>query len=332
MSKRKKYTIWVIIIAVVIGGGYFYKKSQKPKVEYTTEVASRGGLAQTVSVTGEATQENQINLSLKNTGRLRTLNVDVGDKVKKGEQLAVIDEGTLLSNLSTARAEADYQKKTYFNIKDKSAYTKNQKLAQKSKVASAEASVEAVIDQLRETTLESPIDGVVIKKLVNQGEMAIASATILTVAEEGDLIIQSNVPESDIVEIKIGQKADVTFDAIGSKEIFEAEVYEIDPASTVIQDVVYYRIKLKLSTQDERLKPGMSCDLDVKISDRSEALMIPLRAVKDGNGEKYVEVLKNEKTSEVEKVKVETGLEGDEGMVEILSGLQGGEKVVTLTK
>jgi HlyD family secretion protein len=332
MSKRKKIIIWIIIIAIIGGGIYYYQKSGKSKTEYTTTDVQRGNLSQTVSVTGEINPNTQIDLSLKNTGRLRTLKVDIGDKVKKGQQLAVIDEGTLLANLRAARADKDYQKKTYLSIKTSSEYSRNQKLAQKTKITSAEEAINAVLAQLRETTLESPIDGIIIKKEVNQGEMAVANSAILTVAEEGNLILESNIPESDIAKVKIGQKADVTFDALGISEKFEAEVFEIDPAATVIQDVVYYRVKLKMNRQDERLKAGMSNDIDIKTSERENVLIIPLRAVKTEGGQKTVEILKDAKTNTIEKRNVTLGLEGDEGMVEIISGLKGGEKVITFTK
>lgn len=332
MAKRKKIIIWIIIVVLIGGVIYYYQKSGKPKTEYTTADVQRGNLSQTVSVTGEINSNTQIDLSLKNTGRLRTLKVDIGDKVKKGQQLAVIDAGTLLADLRAARFDVDYQRRTYFSIKNSNSYNNNQKLAQKAKIKSAEAAVDSVLAQLQETTLESPIDGIIIKKEVNQGEMAVANSAILTVAEEGNLILESNIPESDIAKVKIGQKADVTFDALGISEKFEAEVFEIDPAATVIQDVVYYRVKLKMNRQDERLKAGMSCDIDIKTSEKENVLIIPLRAVKTEGGQKTVEILKDAKTNAIEKINVQLGLEGDEGMVEVVSGLKGGEKVITFTK
>ena len=145
-----------------------------------------------------------------------------------------------------------------------------------------------------------------------------------------DFIIESNIPESDIVKLKLGQKAKITFDALPSGEEFDAELIEINPAETVIQDVVYYGIKLKLSVVDQRLKPGMSANVDVRTNEKSDVLMIPLRAIKIRNGEKFVDVLKdNDLTQEV---KITTGLEGDGGMVEAKSGLKDGNKVVTFSK
>jgi multidrug efflux pump subunit AcrA (membrane-fusion protein) len=142
-----------------------------------------------------------------------------------------------------------------------------------------------------------------------------------------DLLIESKIPESDIVKVKLGQKAKITFDSLTADDIFEGEIIEIDPASTTIQDVVYYVIKLKLNNVDSRIKPGMSANVDVSTAQKDNVIIAPLRAVKTEGKKKFVDVLLVDNT--IKKVYVETGLEGDDGMVEIKSGLSGGEKVVT---
>ncbi|EKD46656.1 MAG: Efflux transporter, RND family, MFP subunit [uncultured bacterium] len=95
-----------------------------------------------------------------------------------------------------------------------------------------------------------------------------------------------------------------------------------------MQGVVYYKIKLKLNTLDVRVKPGMSLNIDINTAEKNDVIMIPNRAIKIENNKKFVDVLKVDGIT-TEKVFIETGLEGDEGMVEVKSGLKGGEKVVT---
>jgi HlyD family secretion protein len=142
-----------------------------------------------------------------------------------------------------------------------------------------------------------------------------------------DMIIESKVPESDIVKVKLGQHAKVTFDALSADDVFDSEIIEIDPASTTIQDVVYYNIKLKLNTVDVRIKPGMSSNIDIATAEKNDVLSIPQRAIKTQGSKKYVDVLLPDNTTK--QVNIETGLQGDEGMVEITKGLNGNEKVVT---
>jgi RND family efflux transporter MFP subunit len=335
MAKKKTYFILGLIILVI--GGYFYYKNKKPAVVYTTETASKGNLAQTVSVTGKFVPEKQYDLAFKASGKITQMSVDVGDAVKKDQKLAQIDRGTLNANLRGAQEEVTAQKKSLSNMQRRhDTYNSQQESAQKAEIRKAQAAVDAIYEQLRDTWLYSPIDGMVIKRNVNDGEIATindsGTTTVLTVAPNTDPIIESNIPESDIAKVAVGQKATATFDALTSEEKFEAEVFEIEPASTVIQDVVYYKVKLKVNNLDPRLKIGMSNDIDIKTAEKDNVVMIPLRAVKTEGSQKYVEILKDEKNNIVEKIFVTTGLTGDDGMVEVTLGLKGGEKVITLTK
>lgn len=332
MAKRKKVIIWLIIVALIGGGFFSYLKSRKPKVSYTTADVQKTNLFQTVSTTGTLNMENQIDLSFKGSGRLEEINVSLGDEVKKGQRLARIDPGTLYSELRQAEEDVRVQKRTLADMKRrKSTYDKEQEDAQRAIIKKYEAAITAKRSQIREIVIYSPIEGKIIRKNYEEGENVAANSTIITVAR-GELEIEANIPESDIVKIQIGQKADVTFDALTSEEKFEAEVFEIEPASTVIQDVVYYKVKFKLANPDLQLKIGMSNDIDIRTAEKDNVLVIPLRAIKTEGDRKYVEILKDEKNNIIDKVFVTTGLSGDDGMVEITSGLKGGEKVVTLTK
>ncbi len=330
MFKHKK--IFVTIVAVVfVVGGFFYFKSNKPKVKYETTQAQKGNLLRTVSVTGVLEPENKINVSFKINGRAELVNYDIGDKVKEGVVLAKIDKGTLGSQLAQAQATLNAQKEKYSLIKRRDdLYKYEEKQAQKAEVEKARAAITAIREEINETTLRAPIDGIIIRKNIEKGENAIANKTIFTISDENEPIIEADIPESDIVDIKLGQKAEVSLDALSSNENLAAEVTEIEPASTVIQDVVYYKIKLKFEKFDNRLKIGMSADIDINTAEKDDVIMIPWRAVKEKGNQKYVEILKA--NNQVEKIDIKTGLKGDDGSVEVISGIQGGENVVTLTK
>jgi HlyD family secretion protein len=201
---------------------------------------------------------------------------------------------------------------------------------QRETVESYRALYEIAAENLDKTVMYSPADGVVTSRELDEGEVATFGSTVVTVMTEVENEIEADVPESDIVKVIVGQKAIITFDALESDEEFEAEVTEIDPASTVIQDVVYYKIRLKLLATDKRIKPGMSVDADIKTAEKNNVIAVPLRAVKTEGDQEYVEVLTTDE--QVKKINVETGLEGDDGEVEITSGLRGSEEVITFTK
>jgi RND family efflux transporter MFP subunit len=334
---KKTYVILAIIIAIIIGGVYYFK-SKKPITEYTTAQAEKGNLVRTVSVTGKVVSPIEADLSFKISGQIKSLLVDVSDHVEKGQKIATIDRGTLLDDLAQARQAVKVEKQTLYDMKmrkNETTYSYFQEEAQRAEIKKAEDAVGEILTQIGQTTLYSPISGTVIKKNVEAGEITVANAvtattSVVTIAADGPLETHANVPESDIINVKVGQSASVSLDAFPSDEKLSAEVVEIDPSSTVIQDVVYYRVKLKFNNLDERMKNGMSVDADINTAEKNNVVMIPLRAIKTEGNKKYVEILKSENTTK--KIYIETGLAGDDGMVEITSGLSGGENVVTLTK
>lgn len=335
---KKKKTYVILILILLVAGGFWYQISKKPKIEYTTATASKGTLYQTVSVTGKVASPHEVELSFKVSGIIQELYVDIGDKVKKGQKIAVIDKGTLYAQLAEVKQDLKYQKKTLAYMKRKEGlYKKEQESAQRALIRKAEASISEIYAMFKDTNLYSPMDGVIIHRNGEIGETITANSAasntpVVTVAQEGELEVKADVPESDIVKIELGQKADITMDAFPGADVFQGEVIDVEPASTVIQEVVYYKVKLKIINYDPRIKNGMSADLDIKTASKDNVVSIPERAVKDENGQKYVEILKDEKTNTIEKAKVKTGMKGDDGMIEITSGLYGEEKVVTFTK
>jgi len=282
-------------------------------------------------VTGTINPENIINLAFKVSGTVKEMKVDVGDEVKEKQLLAKLDPDTLFWDVKQSEQDIEYQDETLSNMKDnRGTYDKDTRDAQRALVRKYEYALMSTKTKISYTSLLSPISGTIIKRSVDPGEIAVVNTTVLTVAQ-GEMEIEANVPESDIIKVSLGQKADIFFDAFPANVKFEASIFEIEPASTVIQDVVYYKIKLRMDNVDEKIKPGMSSDVDIKTAEKKNAIAIPLRAVKTEGDKKYVEVLKDEKNNITEKVFVTTGLEGDDGIVEIVSGLSGGEKVITLT-
>jgi HlyD family secretion protein len=150
--------------------------------------------------------------------------------------------------------------------------------------------------------------------------------------------INVDIPESDIAKLKVGDEVVIELDAFGSDHLFAGKVAFIDPAQTVIQDVTYYSTTVSLESNSwvERIKPGMSADVTITTAEKNDVIYIPQRAVKIREAllgevpEKYVEVLINEE--EVEEKTVEVGLRGDGGLVEILSGIEDGDRVITFKK
>lgn len=329
--KYKKIIIWLGVVAIIIFGGYWYFSVKTPSINYVTENVTKGDLTQTVSSTGELKSSENISLSFRASGKIEKMNVEVGDKVVNGQQLAVIEKGILSEQLQEAEADIIIQKETLKNMRNNKAYSKEQRNAQKAVVQKAEIARNAVLRQIQDAAMVSPMDGIVVEKKIDAGEMATANSTVITIAKPDNLVVEVNISEADIIKIALNQKATLTFDALDEKDIFTASVIEIDPAATVIQDVVYYRIKLKLDNTDNRLKIGMSCNIDVLTAKVNNVLMIPQRAIKNEDSRQFVEVLQADGVS-IERVYIEVGLSGDNGMIEIKNNLKTSDKIVTFTK
>ncbi|PJA85096.1 MAG: hypothetical protein CO143_03025 [Candidatus Moranbacteria bacterium CG_4_9_14_3_um_filter_45_14] len=117
----------------------------------------------------------------------------------------------------------------------------------------------------------------------------------------------------------------ITFDAFSADEIVLAKVADIATSATIIQDVVSYVVKFELSTSDARLKDGMTANIDIETARRDNVLMVPFRALTKENGKTYAEVKQADGT--FVRTEVKTGLEGDDGTIEIKSGLKEGDEV-----
>ena len=196
-----------------------------------------------------------------------------------------------------------------------------------SDIDAAEAEYNIALSNAEKMKIKAPVNGRVTKVNYEIGEVVGSSlsnafGTLLSY----DAVLEAKVSESDIASVSIGQKADVTFDALDPDDIFSATVVEIDPDSTVIQDVVYYIVRLRLDRTDTRLKPGMSGDADMRVAEKSSVLFIPRRLIREDSGKKIVSVLSL--NGKLEDRVIETGLEGDEGMIEVRSGLSEGDMLV----
>lgn len=198
--------------------------------------------------------------------------------------------------------------------------------AAQARVRQAEASLSRVSSDYNETILRSPVDGVVTKADLSRGEQALAGQSFISIIGLSEMEIRVDVPESDIVKLKIGDEVEIILDAFSSQEKFAGIVTFIDPASTRSEGVVYFRTTISFAKEDERIKPGMTADLRIRTDSRENVVLAPSRSVIFREDKRYIQVLENGQLAEKEVV---VGLRGDGGLVEIISGVKAGEEVIT---
>ncbi|OGD67689.1 hypothetical protein A2442_03905 [Candidatus Campbellbacteria bacterium RIFOXYC2_FULL_35_25] len=223
---------------------------------------------------------------------------------------------TAESTLSLARQEL---------VLKEAGATEGQIAEQKSKVKSAEANVNNYSALIGKTIIYSPIKGIVTKREVEVGEIIQPNALAFSVISEAQFEIETNVPEADVAKIKTNDTAEVTLDAYEDDTIFMAKIVSIEPAETIIDGVSTYKTILQFVEKDDRIKSGMTANIDILTGVRENVISIPARAI-HSNGRKYAEVLVGEEIVERE---IETGLRSTSGSIEIISGLEEGDKVIT---
>jgi RND family efflux transporter MFP subunit len=332
MNKKlvKRIISWIILIAVVAVIGFLIWGNNNKKADYTLTPVSKGMLVRTISANGEYLAKEEANVSFLISGPITNIKVNVGDKVKKGQFLASVDTGTLTEKLEQAKKAVTIQKETLNYQKDKDdLYTKDQRDAQRAAVQQAEAVVDEISKQFQYANTFAPIDGTVAEKNINLGEMAQAGSPIIKLIQENEMRIEARVPEVNITEVKIGQKASVKFDAYSDNQRFEAEVIEIDPAPITVQNIVYYVVKMQIDNPDAGFRYGMNCTIYYKVAPKDNVLIVPKGVIEKEGDKKLVTILADAKEKTVEKREIQTGLEGDEGMVEVISGIKDGDRIAT---
>ncbi|MGE5425891.1 MAG: efflux RND transporter periplasmic adaptor subunit [Bacillota bacterium] len=207
-------------------------------------------------------------------------------------------------------------------------------------VTQAQASLAGIDQQLADSRLLAPLDGVITQVNYEIGEQfGPGGKPAVTILVNNSFNIEVDIAESNISKVKVGDEAAITFDAFPDDFILKGVVSFIEPAQTLIQDVVYYKVKIDFADLAETmamlesrayvLKAGMTANVVITTDRRQEVLQVPARAITERDGQQYVRLLAN---GEPQEVSVTTGLRGDEGMVEILSGLQAGNEVITFVQ
>lgn len=200
----------------------------------------------------------------------------------------------------------------------------------RAQVQQAQAALELINNQINNDTIKAPIAGIITQVNYKVGEQSGSAKPVIVMIVANNYEIDIDVSETDIAKVKISDPAKVTLDAYGDSVKFAGRVMFIEPAETLIQGVTYYKVKIDFSPDVEHpIKPGMTATAEIVTATRDNVLMIPMRAVLDKNGHKYVRVLYG---AEALESLVKLGLAGDGGMVEVLSGVKEGDLVVTFTK
>ena len=284
------------------------------------EVSARE-VSQESVFTGTVEADVVNNIAPQQPSRIKDIKVDVGDHVKKGDVLVTLDKSSLEQikvQLENAKDEYERTDKLY----KAGGASKSEWYARRMQYNVTKTTYENLVEN---TTLISPISGIVTARNYDMGDMYSGAQPVLVVAQIKPVKIKINVSESLFSKVKVGMPVYVTFDAYGDEK-FEGKVSLIYP--TINAATHTFQVEVSLSNKDERVRPGMYARVTLPYAKRSN-VVVPDRAVQKlmGSGDRYVFIY-DAADSTVRYSKVELGRRmGAE--FEVLSGVESGEIVVT---
>lgn len=303
MKHIGKTLIGVTLIAVLIGGGVWYAKQRaamNPEQRYKLATIETGDVTQTVSANGTLNPVVLVSVGTQVSGTVRKLYVDFNDQVKKGQPLLELDDALVsaaerqsaasvvsaqasleLAQANEARMQALFAQE-YVSKQEYDQARQAFKAAQ-AQLALARAQNDRDRANLNFTVIRSPVDGVVVDRIVDLGQTVAASfqtPTLIKIAQDlSEMRIDTSFAEADIGNIREGQKARFTVDAFPNKS-FTGEVQQIRLNPTNQQNVVTYNVRVNVANPDHLLLPGMTAYVNIGVARRQGVLLVPNGALR----------------------------------------------------
>jgi HlyD family secretion protein len=299
-----------------------------------------------VVATGTVTPQvgAEVKVGPRISGQLAKLNVQIGDKVKKGQVLGVLVEKDLRANVdrasatlaadeaAAAYAEANYKRlkellpKGYVSQDEVDAAKKTLDMTQ-ANIRNDRAALEYARIQLSYATVTAPIDGIVELVATQEGETVAASfntPTFVQLIDLSRLEVDAYVDEVDIGGVQVGQKATFNVDAYPDR-VFNGQVVAIHPQAILQDNVVNYDVIIKITDPFEGLlRPSMTASVTISLDSLKGVLVIPAKAVKHEGGKTYVTVPSGKGT---QQRPVTLGRESGD-YVQVKAGVSEGDKVL----
>ncbi len=311
---RRKIIITSAIILAIFAIGIIVLGRKSGAAAFRTEPVSKGDIQQTVTATGTVNAVTTVQVGTQVSGTIKLLYVDFNSRVKKGQIIARIDPATFEAQVQQSQAnllaaQANLDKSNAALIDTKRTFERNKELLAKHLIAqsdldtaetnylSAQAQIgvsKAAVEQakaaleydktnLDHTKIVSPVNGIVISRNVDVGQTVAASfqtPTLFTIAEDlTKMQIDTNVAESDVGVVKVGQNVEFAVDAY-SDNTFKGKVWQIRQAPITVQNVVTYDVVIQVNNRDLKLMPGMTANVNIIVSMSNDVLRITNAALR----------------------------------------------------
>jgi membrane fusion protein (multidrug efflux system) len=356
MKVGRRAIYWIaafVLVFMIFWFGYCRSsagsKKQERIVPVEVEAVSTSSIEETIEVTGWIRANKVVDVTSKVQGRIESLQVTLDDgetayveeglAVKKGQQLAVIDHDIYLAQVEAARADlqarevdfadAEREKKRMVKLFEGGSATEQSrdKAATAAELAAAglnlsKANLQLAQINLQESTIISPIDGIVTAKHIDEGNLIRTGDIIVTIAEMKTVKVIVAVAEEYGGQIAAGTPARIKVDAFGDR-VFAAEVYSVYPA--LDEQTHTIQAEIRMDNNELLLKPGMFARVTLITERKDNVVVIPRDVVLGGRiDEPYVYVVED---GIAHKRFVKIGIKQAD-KYEITDGLKQDEKLV----
>jgi HlyD family secretion protein len=354
---RTQAIIGAIVVIVIALTAVYLANSKGPdgqegEVRYKEYTVSRGTFRVSVTASGVVKPIDRIEIKSKASGEIVDLPVEQGDEVRKGDLIARLDQkderaavAQAQADLDIAQAQLNQAQRIYdrrnelFDRKLISEEEWNQieldRTVARGKLVQATTALDRAQERLSESVVRAPIDGVILQKYVEQGQIIASGVSnvgggtpIVDLADMLSVYIEAGIDEIDIGKIAVGQIADVVAEAYPQLH-FRGKVVRIAPEARIEQNVTLFDVIVEVENTDGKLKSGMNASIEITIVQKDNILLIPAVALGESSapsgpaGERTILLKKN---GDFVPHKITIGLSSFK-QAEILSGLEEGDVV-----
>lgn len=334
LASLKKHKLAIIVCALLLAGGYggykYYMSTQATTGTVKTGKVTQGTLTSTVSATGSLSAIDNVDISSKITGRIVKVNVVENQHVNAGDILVQLDDTALKATMNQAKAKLEYAQgmyNRYTDLLNRGAVSQASFDSYYQDYMVAKNSYEKAVSDMNDAIITTPIDGYIIGKPKEVGTTISSGISepqkIMSVATLDRMQIEALVDESDIGQIKQGQKVKFTVDAY-PEETFKGVVRLISRSATTSNNVIYYKVYVNVDDSKGKLYPTMTARTDIIINETKDTTMVPLNCIWTDGARKYVKVY-NRQTKEEKEVDVQLGLSSDTDVAVTATGLKNGD-------
>jgi RND family efflux transporter MFP subunit len=369
----RKIALWAVVIGGLAAGFLFFRDILNPPIEVqlaTVSLTSQAQANAVLTASGYVVARRKAAVASKGTGTLVFLGVEEGDKVKKGQVIARLDDSDVAATLQRARENLRLAEADLYDAKK--TLERQKTLVQRDLIAQAEydaaearykrvvAAIDAAKFGVKEaevavenTRIIAPFDGTVLKKNADVGEIvaplagaASSKAAVVTIADMSSLEVEADVSEANITRVVPDQSCEITLDAYPQHR-YPGTVTKIVPTADRAKATVL--VKIKFNSYDQRVLPEMGAKITFLAAgtaasemSRNPVLTAPAAAVANRNNRQVVFQVHDDRAAEIpvvlgqrlgNLVEIKQGLkEGDKVIARIDEKIRGGSKVTVKSK